>query len=193
MNRTKDTILAAFSALLAERPLNKITVKDIVEHCGINRNTFYYHFADIPSLVEWSAERVADQVIQAYSENSAKTCSPMDCVIPLVRCCTEKKAALLHVYRSVQREVFLRYLDRIVLHGITRYVDAVIETLSPAAVHEENKALLIKSLKCALVGVMLDWLDAGMEYDLLATVEKLCTLLNGFAQQAFLYCITLDP
>ena len=38
--------------LLEERPLNRITVKDIVEDCGINRNTFYYHFEDIPALIE---------------------------------------------------------------------------------------------------------------------------------------------
>ena len=42
MNRTKDAIAAAFFELLTERSLSKITVKDIVDRCGINRNTFYY-------------------------------------------------------------------------------------------------------------------------------------------------------
>jgi len=27
-------------------------LKDIVERCDLNRNTFYYHFQDIPSLFE---------------------------------------------------------------------------------------------------------------------------------------------
>ena len=49
---TRQAIMKAFMQLLEERPLNKITVKDIVEVCGINRNTFYYHFEDIPSLIE---------------------------------------------------------------------------------------------------------------------------------------------
>ena len=35
---TKRAIRASFLKLLNERPLNKITVKDIVEDCGINRN-----------------------------------------------------------------------------------------------------------------------------------------------------------
>ena len=49
---TKRAIRASFLKLLNERPLNKITVKDIVEDCGINRNSFYYHYTDIPALAE---------------------------------------------------------------------------------------------------------------------------------------------
>jgi AcrR family transcriptional regulator len=52
MRRTRASIIAAFSQLLEERPLNKITVKDIVDRCDINRNTFYYHFQDIPALLQ---------------------------------------------------------------------------------------------------------------------------------------------
>ena len=43
VNRTKDAIKQTFLALLNEKPLNQITVKMIVEQCGINRNSFYYH------------------------------------------------------------------------------------------------------------------------------------------------------
>ena len=49
---TRNAIIASFLKLLNERPLHKITVKDIVEDCGINRNSFYYHFEDLPALVE---------------------------------------------------------------------------------------------------------------------------------------------
>ena len=45
---TKAAIKATFISLLNKKPLNKITVKEIVEECGINRNSFYYHFDDIP-------------------------------------------------------------------------------------------------------------------------------------------------
>ena len=45
---TKEIIIQTLLELLNEKPLAKITVKDIVERCGVNRNTFYYHFRDIP-------------------------------------------------------------------------------------------------------------------------------------------------
>ena len=49
---TKQAIKQSFWELLEQRPLAQITVKDIVERCGINRNSFYYHFQDIPALIE---------------------------------------------------------------------------------------------------------------------------------------------
>ena len=59
MRRTRASIIEAFAQLLEERPINKITVKDIVNRCDINRNTFYYHLPDIPSLlVEMMEEKV---------------------------------------------------------------------------------------------------------------------------------------
>ena len=45
---TKEIIARTFTELLDEKPMSKITVNDIVEHCWVNRNTFYYHFRDIP-------------------------------------------------------------------------------------------------------------------------------------------------
>ena len=49
---TKKAIRESFMRLLAERPVDKITVKDIVEDCGIARNTFYYHYRDIYEVLE---------------------------------------------------------------------------------------------------------------------------------------------
>ena len=51
-NFTRRAIKESFLKLLNQRPLNQITVKDIVEDCGINRNSFYYHFEDLPALLE---------------------------------------------------------------------------------------------------------------------------------------------
>lgn len=47
---TKQAIKNAFLKLLNDRPLNQVTVKAIVEDCGINRNTFYYHLPTFPRL-----------------------------------------------------------------------------------------------------------------------------------------------
>ena len=50
--RTKQAIRQAFIELLNERPLDKISVKDIAERSTVNRNTVYYYYADIYALVE---------------------------------------------------------------------------------------------------------------------------------------------
>ena len=44
---TKRALEASLKKLLLQKPLNKITINDITEDCGVNRMTFYYHFKDI--------------------------------------------------------------------------------------------------------------------------------------------------
>jgi len=80
MKKTKETIIDAFWQLLEEKPFNKITVQNIVERCTLNRNTFYYHFQDIPNLAEYTVKLWADEIIQ----NNYEFGSPMTCLSPLV-------------------------------------------------------------------------------------------------------------
>ena len=60
---TKRALEASLKKLLLERPLDKITVTDIAEDCGINRMTFYYHFRDIYDLVEWACQEDARRIL----------------------------------------------------------------------------------------------------------------------------------
>ena len=48
----KKLISSTFVKLLSSKPFDKITIKDIVDTCEINRNTFYYHYSDIYGLLE---------------------------------------------------------------------------------------------------------------------------------------------
>ena len=50
---TKRALEASLKKLLLQKPLNKITINDITEDCGVNRMTFYYHFKDI-STIWWT-------------------------------------------------------------------------------------------------------------------------------------------
>ena len=65
---TKQVIKNTFISLLAEHPLNEISVKMVVENCGINRKSFYYHYQDIPSLVEEIFREKTDSLIAQYKE-----------------------------------------------------------------------------------------------------------------------------
>jgi AcrR family transcriptional regulator len=64
-NFTKEAIKQSFIKLLEARPLKQITVRDIVEDCGINRNSFYYHFPDVPTLLE---EIIIQKRIELWGE-----------------------------------------------------------------------------------------------------------------------------
>ena len=50
---TKKALAMSLKTLLKTKPLDKITIVDIVEDCEVNRQTFYYHFQDKYDLLQW--------------------------------------------------------------------------------------------------------------------------------------------
>lgn len=52
--KTKEALVSAFLDLIEEEEFDKITVTDLVEKCGISRQTFYYHFEDIQNMLSWT-------------------------------------------------------------------------------------------------------------------------------------------
>ena len=67
---TKNAIRETFIELLKKKSIDKITVKDIVEECGINRNTFYYYYADIYELMEDVIITEKDKVLKEVGEGT---------------------------------------------------------------------------------------------------------------------------
>ena len=63
---TKKELAAALKRQMARKPINKITVRELVAKCGINRNSFYYHFEDIYALFKRMVEAEAVEIIKQY-------------------------------------------------------------------------------------------------------------------------------
>ena len=177
MRRTRASIIAAFSQLLEERPLNKITVKDIVDRCDINRNTFYYHFQDIPALLQ----EMMEEKVNVLIENHCALGRPLDCLKPALQYGAAHKQAVLHVYRAIPRETFLLYLNRFAQHMVGEYFDSISKTVSMPT---DDAAILMRYYKGTLVGCVLDWLDDGMRYELETEIERLCFLMEGNGARA---------
>lgn len=67
VQRTRRSIVNAFIALRAKKPLNKITVKELAELAFINKATFYTHYKDIYDLSEQLEDEAIEQVLNAVS------------------------------------------------------------------------------------------------------------------------------
>lgn len=59
--KTKYKMANSIKCLMETTPLDKITVKSIVEHCGMTRQTFYRNFQDKYDLVNWYFEKLAQK------------------------------------------------------------------------------------------------------------------------------------
>ena len=181
MQNTREFIIETVLQTLEEMPYSKISVKEIVSRCGINRNTFYYYFNGLPDLIETAARELFSQTLDAHFSYD----SPMEFLTPLVEYCMAYKKALLHIYHSASREAVLLSMSKLNGDLAERYVEKVIAETS-LHLNERDRIILCRFYKCALTGVMLDWLDAKMSYDLLSAAERLCDLLAGSSRRAFL-------
>ena len=67
--RSKKMINAALADLLQEKPLDKITVTDVVNRAGINRGTFYAHYQDIPDVINHLIENTFSMIREVLSQD----------------------------------------------------------------------------------------------------------------------------
>ena len=175
---TRKAIMNSCIRLLEERPLNKISVKDIVEDCGINRNTFYYHFEDLPSLIEAIIQEEADRIIQNY----AAVASLRECLEIAVEFTLNHRRAALHIYNSANRDIYERYLLKICQHVVEKYVETVVPDMP---VREEDKQIIIHAYKCECFGHLIEWMNDGLQEDFPKYFIRLCELREGMTKEMF--------
>lgn len=64
VRKTKKAMNDALAQLLAEKPLNNISVREISEIADINRGTFYLHYRDVYDM----AEKLRDEIFEKFNE-----------------------------------------------------------------------------------------------------------------------------
>lgn len=64
---TRRVIKESFLTLLREKPVNRITVKEVCEAAGINRATFYSHYSDCFALMESIERELLDEFARSLS------------------------------------------------------------------------------------------------------------------------------
>ena len=174
---TKRALEESLKRLLLQKPLNKITIADITDDCGISRPTFYYHFQDIYDLVEWACEEDAERAIAG---NKTATTWQVG-LLNLLHAVRENRPFIMNVYRCVSREQVERYLFP-VTHNLIMGVAA--EEVPPARLHSADLDFIANFFSYAFVGVVLEWIRGDMREAPELIVERISTLMKGQIEQA---------
>ncbi len=175
-NLTRGAIKAALLKLLNERPLSQITVKDIVSECGINRNTFYYHYQGIPELIKEIVDDEAEAIIKNYPAME----SLEDCLETIVRTAMDKKRALLHIYNSTSRDVYEQYLWSTCGNVVGIYLDTV---LNGRRLPADDRDLIHRYYTCIAFGCVSYWLASNMRDEVLPDLHRIAELRQGALEE----------
>lgn len=175
-NFTKRAIKESFWKLLNRQPLSQISVRAIVEDCGINRNSFYYHFRDIPSLIEEIIREAADDLIKKYPSIA----SVDEAAEAAFRFTVDNKVAIRHICNSVNRDIYEQYLMRMCEYVVTTYYQTV---YGQERVNEQDRDTIILFIKCEIFGLSIDWINSGMTDDAIVKLKQILTLCNGMIEE----------
>ncbi|MBR1559470.1 MAG: TetR family transcriptional regulator C-terminal domain-containing protein [Clostridia bacterium] len=177
MNTTKQAIAASLKQLLLKKPITKITIKDIIEGCGVSRMTFYYHFGDIYDLVEWMCEedaRAALRENRTYDTWQRGFQSLLEAV-------RENKPFIVNVYRSVDRAQIERYLLRVTEKLLMSVIEEQAEGLVISA---ESKRYVANFFQFGFMGIMLEWIEHDMAEEPAKVAETTCKIIHGGFRRA---------
>lgn len=173
--QARAAIKASFLKLLEERPLREITVRDIVQDCGVNRNSFYYHFRDVPALLHEIVEEQMERIIA----RQAPVLSLPACLESAARFASEHRRIVLHISQSGNRDIFEQHLMELCRRTVESFASAA---FGDVPIRPADREILIRFYQCECFGQIIEWLNNGMRYDMRAEFHRLCQLGEGMTE-----------
>ena len=169
---TKDAFAAALKQMMAVKPMDKITMKDLVEICGVNRQTFYYHFDDVYDLLEWVFEEDANNVLpkEIVYDHWRED------VMKFFEYLYENHTFALNVYNSNSRLYMLRFLKERLQNCIKGFAEIVCENRN---IDRQDFDFVVEFYANGIIGLISQWLDLGMKLPQSITKERILHVLDN--------------
>lgn len=168
---TKLLMSKSFKKLLSKKPLNKITVKDVVNDCKLTRQTFYYHFQDIYELLDWTYKNELGHLLNASENNSWE--KAIKGILNFIR---ENKSMFAYTIQSIGREHF----EQSIYPDLYEFSKNKITKFSDEINIPEDKINFLANLQTiTLTSVIIQWANNGMKENPDEIVKMLDKTLNS--------------
>jgi len=181
LKNAKEKFAESLRKLLGKKMLDHITIKDIVEDCGVSRQTFYYYFTDIYQIVEWVYTNLVSEALN--NNRSFDTWQQVYCCVH--ENMRNEKLLLTSACRSIRREFLESFMYKVMYDIIYPMVDVQARGID---VDRKNKEFVARFYCLAFVAMDLDWVQNGMKEDPAEITEAVATLLKGSFRKALENC-----
>ena len=148
---TKMAIANAYTALIEEKAFSKITVKDITDRAGINRQTFYYHFRDVYDLVTWIGTEAIREVIGDETDFS-------NCMMKICDHMIQHRTQIMNMHHDSDMTDVRRLLRDVLSPMMSQTVGAQAEGLG-----QGDRDTVIQITTLTTSEIILEWIDHGMQ------------------------------
>lgn len=175
-DQTKHALSVALKELMEQKPIDKITISELTERCGIRRQNFYYHFEDIYDLLRWMFQEEAVSLLEQY-EGSLLW---QEGLLQLFHYIEANKAVCLCALGSVGQEHLKRFFEAHIytlIHHTIEHISVEIGVQNDHA-FEEDIDLLTHFYVVAMAGLIVSWLRGEVE----KTPEELIDFVDRLLQ-----------
>ena len=174
---TKKALAASLKKLLSKKELSKITISNITNDCGVNRQTFYYHFKDVYDLLEWI---YLNEVIQSINGKDTYDTWQQG-FLSIFEYILNNREFVKNTYNSISREIFLRFIYKQTSLLLMNIIEEKSKKLN---VKEEDKEFIANFYKYGFVGIVQDWIESGMKENPNNIIDKLNSIIDGNFENA---------
>ncbi len=155
---TKRMLADSLKKLMQTKSLNKISIHEIAKDCGLNRQTFYYHFHDIYDLLEWFYIEEAAELL----EDKYDSLTLSDGFLRILNYIQQNETLCLCTLDSVGhshlRQFFYGTINRIYLHIVNEYSEDL-------DVSEQHKSFIAHYYTVSFSAFVEFWLRSGLKED----------------------------
>ena len=155
-NLTKKALVKSLKKCLEDKPIDKVTINDIVDDCGLNRMTFYYHFSSIYDCFIWGATEEVREALEQCKSHSTWD----EGLLAIFRKAEENKTYVINIYRSINKEDLGRHLYAVVSELI---FPMLISEAKKIPVAEKDLEFILDFYKFSIVGTIMKWISSNME------------------------------
>lgn len=171
--KLRNAIQESFLKLALRKPVDRISVKEIVEDCDINRNSFYYHFEDLPDLIE----KVVEERILNIDELAPENKSLQDYSMAVIQAIVNNQELIRNIYNSKSRALFERKLYVITGKLVHEFINSYI--LPQYDIGQADQETIVRFYQNVLSGYILEWLNSNSRDDLNAQIMRVFELRKG--------------
>ena len=154
--QTKLQLAAALKMLMAQKPMDKITISELTNLCNIQRQSFYYHFEDIYDLLRWMIDNEAISLLK--QQEGALLWK--EGLLQLFCYLEENRAVCLCALKSVGRDHLRRFFEADIDAIIHRTIEQLGENIGIQNDLDSfvDVEMLTHFYVVALAGMMESWL-----------------------------------
>lgn len=179
-NLTTSALKQTLAKMLESQSLSKITIQQLVDKCGVGRNTFYYHYQDIYMLLEDLLEdqkKIMIKQIKNY-ETDQVFLKVFDYFI-------KNQNIIFHIQNSIDTRIIEKYLNDIFEMICYQYVEKNMKDLT---IDNNELKFVVDFTSYAFTGMIINWFTNDFSEEVLKdNFDNIKKYLNADTLKKFLY------